>query len=341
MSDLVHQALRTGYKYLKVPILSRVLSRGKLAVLMYHGLISEPLPFLDWCFVEESEFAEHLQFLSDHSFEFLSVQEGWRRLQLGTLDRPAVAITFDDGFESIYTHALPVLKKFQAPASVYLVTDLVDSNETLWFCYLIDALGKTTASNFSWQGVEYVIGTAKEKAVVSNQIQARLKVLHPEELNSELANMLEKLGYSRGPIESGNPFRILNRSQISEMRKSGLFEFGSHTTSHRILTRLDSKAVEAEVTESAEAVRSITGAICREFAYPNGQKADIGFDIKGQMDEVGYRLVMTTQDGYNEARTSPYEIRRIGVGPGLDAVTFGDRLDPLRVMVKSMLSRFS
>jgi peptidoglycan/xylan/chitin deacetylase (PgdA/CDA1 family) len=39
-----------------------------------------------------------------------------------------VAITFDDGMKSVYRNALPVLKKHQAPAHVFLATSPFETN---------------------------------------------------------------------------------------------------------------------------------------------------------------------------------------------------------------------
>jgi peptidoglycan/xylan/chitin deacetylase (PgdA/CDA1 family) len=44
---------------------------------------------------------------------------------------PGVAITFDDGMRSIYQHALPVLKKHNAPAHLFLTTQPIE-NDTPW-----------------------------------------------------------------------------------------------------------------------------------------------------------------------------------------------------------------
>jgi peptidoglycan/xylan/chitin deacetylase (PgdA/CDA1 family) len=47
--------------------------------------------------------------------------------------RPLVCLTFDDGYASVMRHALPVLKRYGAPATVFLVTKYIGSKEPLPF----------------------------------------------------------------------------------------------------------------------------------------------------------------------------------------------------------------
>lgn len=43
----------------------------------------------------------------------------------GTLPNRPVAITFDDGYENVYTHAFPILRRYGFTATVYLVGELI------------------------------------------------------------------------------------------------------------------------------------------------------------------------------------------------------------------------
>jgi peptidoglycan/xylan/chitin deacetylase (PgdA/CDA1 family) len=50
------------------------------------------------------------------------LQEGVGRLdRAGRLPRGTAALTFDDGFSSLYDHAVPVLARYRLPATVFLV----------------------------------------------------------------------------------------------------------------------------------------------------------------------------------------------------------------------------
>ena len=53
---------------------------------------------------------------------------GLHQLLEGHIER-AVAITFDDGIRSVYTHALPVLREFGAPAHLFLTTGPIGSGK--------------------------------------------------------------------------------------------------------------------------------------------------------------------------------------------------------------------
>lgn len=69
------------------------------------------------------------------------VRNGYRVVRLGDLaeflagNRPlpqrAVVVTFDDGYESVYRHAFPVLKKYGLPATAFVYTDFLGGGEAL------------------------------------------------------------------------------------------------------------------------------------------------------------------------------------------------------------------
>ena len=104
---------------------NRSTARGlMLPVLCYHSVNSVPNPESDPMTPEC--FERHLAYLNAHhtvvSFASLidALCEGRR------LPPDAVAITFDDGYRDNYEVVYPLLKKYETPATMFVVTGFVD-----------------------------------------------------------------------------------------------------------------------------------------------------------------------------------------------------------------------
>ncbi len=69
-------------------------------------------------------FREQLAWLRDAGHHFVSLDQLTGHLKHGEkLPPKPVSITFDDGCESVYAHALPVLRELSIPATVFVTTD--------------------------------------------------------------------------------------------------------------------------------------------------------------------------------------------------------------------------
>lgn len=91
---------------------------GQLYVLMYHMLIPDGASESDWV-ITQDRFREDLQWLADNGYTTVLPSE----LVAGNpLPERAVMLTFDDGYTSCYTLALPLLQEYQAKAAISLIT---------------------------------------------------------------------------------------------------------------------------------------------------------------------------------------------------------------------------
>lgn len=68
-------------------------------------------------------FEQQIRWLSENGWHFATMSE---LMQKRVLPEKTVAITFDDGYEDNYLQAYPVLKKYAAKATLYLVVDRFD-----------------------------------------------------------------------------------------------------------------------------------------------------------------------------------------------------------------------
>jgi len=77
--------------------------------------------------VSPQRFREQVEALLQHGYRCLSLQE--LRLILGQkapLAQPCFALTFDDGYRSVYREALTILEEFELPATVFLTVGFLD-----------------------------------------------------------------------------------------------------------------------------------------------------------------------------------------------------------------------
>ena len=101
----------------------RTLDLKRPRVLMYH-MVKEPVPGTKFNGLRVSPdlFEHQVRWLSENGWHFVTMSE--------LVDQPSsdkvVAITFDDGFEDNYLNVFPVLKKYNAKATLYLVVDRHD-----------------------------------------------------------------------------------------------------------------------------------------------------------------------------------------------------------------------
>ena len=70
-----------------------------------------------------SVLARHMKFLADHHYSVIGLDEVAKRVSPGARwTAKCVAITFDDGYQDVYTHAFPILKQYGFTATVFLPT---------------------------------------------------------------------------------------------------------------------------------------------------------------------------------------------------------------------------
>lgn len=304
------------------PLIRRRWTRGRLAVLMYHGVVDAPSGVPDWCFIGREAFRGQVAYLKRH-FRLLSLSEASAALDAGGVDGPAAVLTFDDGYRNNFDTAFPVLREFDAPATVFLTTDLVDTSDTLWFCRLLRALERTRRTSLEWSGSRFELSGPLSKAESSDRLQSMLKRLPKARLGAALSEVCARLEVDPAePIEKDSPYRMLDSAAVRAMVRSGLVEFGAHTRTHAILSLLRAPEQRQEIEGSLAAVRRLTGRPCELFAYPNGGAADYDATTLRHLARAGVRLAVTSIPGVNSTATPRLELRRYPVGPEADLGAF-------------------
>jgi peptidoglycan/xylan/chitin deacetylase (PgdA/CDA1 family) len=261
-------ALATVLKWLGIALyclgLARVirwLNRRVPKVLLYHA-----------CEEAESDFTRglrgntppavltaQLDFLCQH-YRVIPLE----KLRAGATPDYAVALTFDDGYRSVYLNAFPILKARGLPATLFLVTDAVGNgtmiwvNELNWLLRNHAAVARPLATK--------ILGIPAH-ASVKQIVDYACQHADPERVFNLLAKIRGSAGIDTEAICKQARLYV-SWDEVQEMARHGI-SFGNHTSSHPNLLRLNEEARGLEM-ERAQDCLAEHMTQCRAFAYPFG-----------------------------------------------------------------------
>ena len=297
----------------------RLLHVRKFIILMYHGFTDrEAHEGIENCqgkHLHIRKFEAQVKFLKEN-YNVIPLDQIIRSLRDGKkIPSWSVALTFDDGYQSNYSLAFPILKQYRLPATVFLTTDFVDRKELLWpdrVEYAVDKGRPLTGSE------EDLL-----KESFASKIRSELKDI-PQESRLEKVEALER---RQGIKLSEEPhlreiYRPLSWEEISEMLQEGLVSIGSHTHTHVILSRCNTETIKGELLLSKEIIEKRTGRVCDLFCYPNGEAKDFDRRTKMLLKETGYACALTTLPGFNDEHSDLFELKRLGVRNQMDLAEF-------------------
>ena len=116
---------------LDVPVYKKNEKNIKIPVLIYHAFRT-PIPEADIykLFSSEENFEENITTMLDDGYTFITLEDLYEYDQgnIGLPEKVAI-ITMDDGQVGCYTDAFPVLKKYNVPATIFIVNTLVGTED--------------------------------------------------------------------------------------------------------------------------------------------------------------------------------------------------------------------
>ena len=102
-------------------------------------------------------------------------------------------------------------------------------------------------------------------------------------------------------------------------------EFGSHTSSHRILTRINREEAEAEIKNSKIELENLLDVPVDFLAYPGGA---FNWEIVSLVREAGYKAACSVLSPAINTSADRYWLFRNVFSPGLNTLSDRYRLNP-------------
>ena len=291
-------------------MIGRFATQRSLAVVNYHRVLAHPDPLLD---SEPDVAAFHWQMaLLADCFNVMPLHDALRALDQGRLPPRTVCITFDDGYRSVHDLALPILRKFGLPATVFVTSGFLDVDAgNMWNDRIIHAVQSLPAGVLDLRDIGldcYPLDSLDARKQTARRLTEAGKYLPP----GQRASLVERLDRMSGMHHDA---LMLTPDMLAALERGGV-EIGAHTISHPILTSLDDDSARHEIVAGKSQLEALVGKPVRLFAYPNG-KVGQDYDIRhvDMVRQAGFFAAFTTavgaitgdQDRFQLPRSRPWD----------------------------------
>lgn len=265
-------------------------------------------------------FRSFCRYLHDNNFSVISLEDYIKALREKRDLYKTVVFTIDDGFSGFYSHAYPVLREFDYPATVFLTSDFIEGKLFFWwnrieFCVAATALGEIDLSDYGISLLPLGDSEKKEQAVYKITMMCK-NLSHEKRLRfvDQLPNRLEV----DCPTKPQGRFAPLTWQEIREMDGNGI-DFFPHTKTHPIMSRIPPDQQLIEVTESKNFLEKNLNRTLDIFCYPNGGQADFNEDTISALKKAGYTAAVTAISGfdYTKEENDMFRLRRLAIPPDL------------------------
>ncbi len=273
---------------------------------MYHHFPPDMTGLVEQC--------EHLL----HYYQPVSLELISECLETGrSLPDNSIAVTVDDGYRDFFLYAYPIFRDYQIPSTAFLVSDFLDQKSWLWWDRIEYAFERTSEPSISFQWPNgkihnLALETSSQKLHASSFIvEAMIAIENTERL--KLIELIPKMLGVQLPAIPPPELSPLCWSEVTEMSRTGV-EFGAHTETHPILSRIhDAGTIREEIEGCKLRIENELRQPVLRFAYPNGKVADINKQIVDAVKRAGFRTAVTSERGLNFDDADPFLLRRIGV----------------------------
>lgn len=237
-------------------------------------------------FSVSEDFFDKFIFNIKSEYNICTIDELVYEINNGTANNLAL-ITFDDGYKDNLINALPILEKYNVPATVYVTTRFADGDAWMWWNELWDLVSNQKSIIFN-NNLELNCHSNKEKKLTYNFLLKQFSAMTIETQMSVLSKISQsdqRVSYSE---------ICLDWSDIVSLDEHPLITIGSHTHSHPNLCNESENTVFYELNHSKLLLESKLGHAIHHLSFPFGGVNEYGMREINIANEIGYHSAVTT-----------------------------------------------
>ncbi len=323
MRYCLRQLIIVVMRWLGVIRLCQFIRRKQVVILTIHGVMDDqnnpvwkPLrPQLS-----RSKLEEYLRVLS-RRYRFVSLSDAVEMLQGPKPMQPySMVLTFDDGYRNNFTHALPILRRYNAPATFFVPTGFLENARPFWFDRLDYALQQAQVNGREVKVGSFTMCLDSSNRETLRESYKRLRRTAKKQQMSDLeflremeqlaSQLEEESGRALSDIQEKDDWSaVITWEQIRTIG-NGDVSIGSHTVDHIRLSLVEPEIAHEQLARSKRDIEIHTGKPCLSLCFPNGSFTDETITLAR---ECGYLCGLTTKEGLNCVGDDIMKLRRVNL----------------------------
>ena len=238
-----------------------------------------------------------LTHLRSHDIDIVTMDEVHQRLIERNFSRRFACFTLDDGYRDNRDFALPVMREFDAPFTVYVASDFAEGTGRLWWVALERVIAKASSIEARIGDVATRLDTSTPaaKQAAFDRLHDWLRSLPGEH---DVAREISALCARHGVDEARDLPRALHvLGRTEAVRRRPLVTIGAHTITH---CNLAGRPRKRRATRSPTSRARIEDALQRpvlHLAYPYGDRIAAGPREFALARAAGFKTAVTTRPG--------------------------------------------
>lgn len=190
-----------------------------------------------------------------------------------------------------------------------MVTGHIDTGNLFWFDKIRYIIWNTEIKRLKLDGFgDFSLGSISNRLRSVSEIGEEFKKI-PDEKKNYLIEKLVNISDVDIPPDLGRDV-LLSWDEVKEMNEDEI-NFGAHTVTHPILTRMSLKQAEYEITQSKEDIEKRLGKPVTTFCYPNGTADDFNAEIIDLVKKSGFACAVTTIPRTDISNATLYTLGRL------------------------------
>jgi peptidoglycan/xylan/chitin deacetylase (PgdA/CDA1 family) len=238
-----------------------------------------------------------LAHLRSRGIDIVTMDEAHRRLIERKFSKRFACFTFDDGYRDNRDFALPVMREFDAPFTLYIASDFAEGTGRLWWIALEMAIARASS-------VEVKIGdiptrldtvTPASKQAAFDRLHDWLRALPGDhDIQREVGALCLRHGVDIAAICRD---LCMSWDELKEFAQDALVGVGAHSITHCNLAKEGEEIAAQEMAVSRTRIESALERPVLHLAYPYGDQDAAGSREFALARAAGFKTAVTTRPG--------------------------------------------